>query len=246
MADLARTLSSQPQCGARRLRRSTAAQCRLGAAVLRRQEYRRRFVRDRCLVAGHCVDGARIRGREGRRRVVGGALFDLGQRRQLAESVDLEIESMSRRFTSPHQALPRTHLLSNGEYSVMLTVAGSGYSRWRDIAVTRWREDPTCDPWGCYIYLRDVVDGEVWSAGYQPVGHEPDAYEALFFEDRAQITRRDGSILAVTEILVSPDDNAEVRRVSLTNQGKRTREIELTSYAEVVLAPAAADAAHPA
>ena len=128
----------------------------------------------------------------------------------------------------------------------MLTVAGSGYSRWRDIAVTRWREDPTCDPFGCYIYLRDVVDGEVWSAGYQPVGHEPDAYEALFFEDRAQITRRDGSILAVTEILVSPDDNAEVRRVSLTNQGKRTREIELTSYAEVVLAPAAADAAHPA
>jgi len=153
---------------------------------------------------------------------------------------------MSRRFTSPHQALPRTHLLSNGEYSVMLTVAGSGYSRWRDIAVTRWREDPTCDPWGCYIYLRDVVDGEVWSAGYQPVGHEPDAYEALFFEDRAQITRRDGSILAVTEILVSPDDNAEVRRVSLTNQGKRTREIELTSYAEVVLSPSAADAAHPA
>jgi cyclic beta-1,2-glucan synthetase len=122
--------------------------------------------------------------------VVAGALLDLGQLRQLAESVDLEIESMSR-FTSPHQALPRTHLLSNGEYSVMLTVAGSGYSRWRDIAVTRWREDPTCDPFGCYIYLRDVVDGEVWSAGYS---RSPGRPSRPCSSRRAQITRHDGSI----------------------------------------------------
>jgi cyclic beta-1,2-glucan synthetase len=164
----------------------------------------------------------------------------------LAEFFDLEAESMSRRFTSPHQAEPRTHVLSNGEYSVMLTAAGSGYSRWREIALTRWREDPTCDPWGCYIFLRDVIDGTVWSAGYQPVGREPDSYEAVFSESCARITRRDRSILAVTEILVSPDDPVEVRRISLTNEGKQTREIELTSYAEAVLAPSAADSAHPA
>jgi len=141
---------------------------------------------------------------------------------------------------------PRTHLLSNGNYSVMLTAAGSGYSRWRDVALTRWREDPTCDPWGYYVFLRDVVDGRVWSAGYQPVGCEPDGYDAAFFEDRAEITRRDGPILTSTEILVSPEDDAEVRRVSLTNEGPRTREIELTTYAEVVLAAPAADSAHPA
>ena len=141
---------------------------------------------------------------------------------------------------------PRTHLLSNGNYSVMLTAAGSGYSRWRDVALTRWREDPTCDPWGYYVFLRDVVDGRVWSAGYQPVGCEPDGYDAAFFEDRAEITRRDGPILTSTEILVSPEDDAEVRRVSLTNEGPRTREIELTTYAEVVLAASAADSAHPA
>ena len=153
---------------------------------------------------------------------------------------------MNRRFSSPHQAAPRTHLLSNGEYSVMLTAAGSGYSRWRDLAVTRWREDPTCDPWGYYIFLRDVAEGEVWSAGYQPVGREPDRYEAVYFADRAEFTRHDGCMVTTTEILVSPDDNAEVRRVSLTNHGNQTREIELTTYAEVVLAPAAADSAHPA
>jgi len=141
---------------------------------------------------------------------------------------------------------PRTHLLSNGNYSVMLTAAGSGYSRWRDLALTRWREDPTCDPFGYYVFLRDAADGRVWSAGYQPVGCEPDSYDAAFFEDRAEITRRDGPILTSTEILVSPEDDAEVRRVSVTNEGNRTREIELTTYAEMVLAASAADSAHPA
>ncbi|MDP9084283.1 MAG: glycosyl transferase [Pseudomonadota bacterium] len=151
-----------------------------------------------------------------------------------------------RRFTSPHHVAPRTHLLSNGNYSVMVSAAGSGYSRWKDIAVTRWREDPTCDPWGCYVFLRDVVNGQVWSAGYQPVGREPDSYEVAFFEDRAEIIRRDGPILTSTEILVSPEVDAEVRLVSVTNEGSRAREIELTTYAEVVLATAAADSAHPA
>ena len=56
----------------------------------------------------------------------------------------------------------------------MITAAGSGYSRWRDLAVTRWREDVTRDCWGTYVFLRDVASGEVWSAGYQPSGAEPD------------------------------------------------------------------------
>ena len=151
-----------------------------------------------------------------------------------------------RRFTSPHHVAPRSHLLSNGNYSVMITAAGSGYSRWRDNAVTRWREDPTCDPWGFYVFLRDVANGQVWSAGYQPIGHEPDEYEVSFFEDRAEITRRDGPIVTSTEILVSTEDDAEVRRVSITNTGNRVREIELTTYSEVVLTSPEADAAHPA
>jgi cyclic beta-1,2-glucan synthetase len=151
-----------------------------------------------------------------------------------------------RRFTSPHGAMPRTQLLSNGRYAVMLTTAGSGYSRWRDLAITRWREDVTRDAWGTYVFLRDVDSGESWSAGYQPRGGEPDSYEVTFSEDRAEIVRRDGAIGTTLQVIVSPEDDAEVRRVSLTNVGTRSREIELTSYAEVVLAPAAADAAHPA
>jgi cyclic beta-1,2-glucan synthetase len=152
----------------------------------------------------------------------------------------------ARRYTTPHGPVPQTHLLSNRRYAVMLTAAGSGYSRWRDIAVTRWREDATCDDSGTYFFLRDVDSGESWSAGFQPCGVEPESYEATFFEDRAEIIRRDGSIVTKLEVIVSSEDEAEVRRVSLTNLGLRTREIDVTSYAEVVLATHAADVAHRA
>jgi cyclic beta-1,2-glucan glucanotransferase len=151
-----------------------------------------------------------------------------------------------RQFTSPHESRPRTHLLSNGRYAVMLTTAGSGYSRCGSLAVTRWREDTTRDCWGTYLFLRDVQSGAVWSAGFQPAGVDPASYRVTFFEDRAEIQRRDGSITTTLDVLVSPEDDAEMRRVSLTNLGTRTHEIELTSYAELVLAPPAADAAHPA
>jgi cyclic beta-1,2-glucan synthetase len=150
-----------------------------------------------------------------------------------------------RRYHSPHDAVPRTHLLGNGRYSVMLTAAGAGYSRWRDLAVTRFREDVTRDCWGSFVFFRDMQSGDVWSAGYQASGVEPDSYEVLFSEDRAEVLRRDGAIASRLEVVVSPEDDAEVRRVSLTNHGLRPREIELTSYAEVVLAPPAADLAHP-
>jgi cyclic beta-1,2-glucan synthetase len=151
-----------------------------------------------------------------------------------------------RRFSTPHDPSPRTQLLSNGRYAVMLTSAGSGYSRWRDIAVTRWREDATRDCWGSYIYLRDPQTNQVWSAGYQPSGLEPETYEAAFFEDRAEIHRRDRTLHTSLEVVVSSDDDAELRRVSITNQGLRSREIQVTSYAEICLTSQAADVAHPA
>ncbi len=156
------------------------------------------------------------------------------------------LPTTSRRFRSPHHPIPRTHLLSNGRYAVMLTAAGSGYSRWLDLAITRWREDVAEDAWGSYVFLRDVSSGETWSAGYQPMGREPDAYEVAFVENGAEIRRRDGTLSTTLDVAVSPESDGEVRRVSITNSGSRAREIDVTSYAELVLAPAAADDAHPA
>ena len=150
-----------------------------------------------------------------------------------------------RRLRSVHDATPEAHLLSNGRYAVMLTAAGSGYSRWGDSAITRWREDVTRDDWGAYVFLRDAQSGDVWSAGYQPSGVEPDSYDVTFTEDRAEFVRRDGPVTTTLDVVVSPEDNAEVRRVSVANAGNGDRHIELTSYTELVLAPPAADAAHP-
>jgi cyclic beta-1,2-glucan glucanotransferase len=149
-----------------------------------------------------------------------------------------------RRLHSPHSATPQVHLLSNGRYAVMLTAVGSGYSAVRDLAVTRWREDATRDDTGSYIFLRNVESGEVWSAAYQPSAVEPDRYEVTFTEDRAEFIRVDANLTTTLEIIVSPEDDAEVRRVSISNTGGREVDIEVTSYSEVVLAPAAADAAH--
>jgi cyclic beta-1,2-glucan synthetase len=156
------------------------------------------------------------------------------------------VPTVERHFTSPHSSVPRTQLLSNGRYAVMLTTAGSGYSRWQDLAITRWREDVTRDAWGTYVFLRDVDSGETWSAGHQPRGVTADSYEVTFSEDRVEIVRRDHAITTTLQVIVSPEDDAEVRRVSVTNLGAKSRDIELTSYAEIVLAPPMADAAHPA
>ena len=151
-----------------------------------------------------------------------------------------------RRFDGTIGATPVTHLLSNGRYSVMLTTTGSGSSRWGDLAVTRWREDPALDDWGSFILLRDTGNGRVWPAGLQPVGTPPDTYDVAFGEDRAEFARRDGMLTTLMEVLVSPEEDAEVRRVSVTNTGTKPRTIELTSYAELALIRPADDIAHPA
>ena len=156
------------------------------------------------------------------------------------------VPPIMRRFQSAHDPVPRTHLMSNGAYAVMITSAGSGYSRWRDLDVTRWREDVTRDCYGSYVFLRDTRSGEVWSAGYQPSGAEPDRYEVTFSEGRAEFIRNDKGIKTTLEVAVSPEDDAEVRRLSIANLGGRTRELDVTSYAEIVLAPYAADQSHPA
>jgi len=149
-------------------------------------------------------------------------------------------------LTNPDVAVPEVQLLSNGRYNVMITNAGGGYSRWKDIALTRWHEDSTCDNWGSFCYIREVASGEFWSTAYQPTLTQSKKYEAIFSEGHAEFRRRDWSIDMHSEIVVSPEDDIELRRIHLTNQLKKRRLIDVTSYAEVVLASSASDALHPA
>lgn len=156
-------------------------------------------------------------------------------------------EAPFRVFDSPNTPFPEVNLLSNeGRYSVMITNSGGGYSRWKDIAVTRWREDSTQDNWGAFCYIRDAENGNFWSATYQPTLRHADKYEAIFSKGRAEFRRRDFDIDTHTIIVVSPEDDIELRRVHLVNRTRARKIIDITSYAEVVLAPNGDDLAHPA
>jgi cellobiose phosphorylase len=165
---------------------------------------------------------------------------------EASESRNVGAASPVRVMTTPNTHTPEVHLLSNGRYHVMISNAGGGYSRWKDLAVTRWHEDPTRDCWGSYCYVRDVQSKAFWSNTYQPTLKSGISYEATFQQARAEFRRSDADIDTHTEICVSPEDDVELRRVTVTNRSRARRAIDLTSYAEVVIAPASADAAHPA
>lgn len=154
-------------------------------------------------------------------------------------------DEVSRRLTTADTPAPRAHLLSNGQYTVVLTNAGGGFSTCRGLAVTRWRSDPTRDCHGTFIYLRDTATGKLWSAGHQPLATPADYYEVIFSADKAELRRRDGDVETHVEIAVAPDD-AEVRRVTLVNHGTAARALDVTSFAEVALIDPRADLAHPA
>ncbi len=163
-----------------------------------------------------------------------------------AREARFPVSAGRRRLQTWRPRTPHTQLLSNGRYAVMVSASGAGFSRCANLAVTRWSEDVTCDRSGHAIFLRDRGSHEVWSAGFAPTGVKPDSYRVTFAEDRVEIARRDGPWATRLQVLVSAEHDAEARRISISNQGDTTRDIEVTSYAEVLLTSAAADRAHRA
>ncbi|HDT3410635.1 glycoside hydrolase family 94 protein [Klebsiella variicola] len=150
-------------------------------------------------------------------------------------------------FYSVDTPSPDIQLLSNGHYHLMLTAGGGGYSRWNDIALTRWRSDTTRDNWGAFCYIRDTQTGDVWSNTWQPTGYTSGQDEEVLFTDAgAEFRRSLGGLSVKTQVVISPEDDVELRRLTLIHRGRKPRSLELTTYAEVVLAPDASDLAHPA
>jgi cyclic beta-1,2-glucan synthetase len=157
-------------------------------------------------------------------------------------SADVQLRSVN----TANTVTPEIQLLGNGSYQVMVTNSGGGYSRWKDIAVTRWREDATKDNTGIFCYIKDVKSGNFWSNTYQPTLKTSKRYEAVFSQGHVEFRRHDDGIDTKTEIVISPEDDTEMRRMRLTNKTKSERVLEITSYAEVVLASQASDESHPA
>lgn len=159
---------------------------------------------------------------------------------------DAEGGDATRTYETADTPSPEVHLLGDGQYHVMVSNSGSGYSRWNDLAVTRWQPDATRDHHGQFCYIRDLVTGEYWSTTYQPTLRQPEKYHVFFGPGKAEFRRVDNKLVAHTTIAVSPEDDVEVRRVDLKNLSRMPRSIELTSYGEVVIAAPSTDAAHRA
>ena len=150
------------------------------------------------------------------------------------------------KFETAQSTTPKVQLLSNRQLSTMTTNAGGGYTRWKDMDITRWRADSTRDDYGSFLFLKDIESGEIWSNLYHPIDREPDRYSVHFPLDRAEYRRRDYGIETQTELIVSPEDDVEIRRITLTNHSLRGRRIEATSYYELALATHSTDRQHPA
>ena len=157
-----------------------------------------------------------------------------------------EEHEFERHFYSADTPMPEARILSNGRYVVMLTSSGSGFSRFGELAISRWRENPAKDPWGNFFYINDLTKHKLWSATYQPCHDQSAGDEMSFSLEKVTYTRTNGDIHTLTEVSVSPEWDAEIRRITFTNQGEEAHVLEVTSYSEVILAPQAADDAHPA
>ncbi len=162
------------------------------------------------------------------------------------EELEKEDTEVIRTYGVPEDILPKCHILSNGRYFVMITESGNGYSKKEDIQLTRWREDALTGKHGQYIFIKNLNVNKLWSATYAPIYTEPHGYKVNFLQDKAEFIRVDDNIDTHTEIIVSPEDNVEIRKVTLTNHGMEDALMELTSYFETVLTHQGADIAHPA
>jgi cyclic beta-1,2-glucan synthetase len=157
------------------------------------------------------------------------------------------VEDSKLRITNtPNTLMPELQLLSNGNYQVMVTNSGGGYSRWKNIAVTRWREDAIKDNYGIFCYIKDVNTGNYWSNTYHPTLQLSKKYETVFSQGTIEFHRQDFGFETKTQVVVSPEDNVEIRKIKITNRSQVAKVLEITSYTEIVLASQASDEAHPA
>ncbi len=207
--------------------------------ALQRQIWQRRFHADPVVRSNELVLQERIP-----RRLI---IQRTGNEDEPAPTHAVEVAKPAvREMDTAYTAQPRIALLGNVPYTTLITNAGGGFSRYGGIVVTRWRRDTTRDNQGEWIYLKDLSTGRVWSAAHQPVAVDADSYHVLFASDRAEFFRRDGEIETRMEVVISSDDGAAVRRITVTNRSTTVRDIELTSYSEIVLQSLDTDRQHPA
>ena len=178
-------------------------------------------------------------------RVTKRVIYDREKKHEVAELRNEKHNNLVRIYKTANTEVPETELLSNGTFSLMISNSGSGYSKKDDMIIYRWKEDFTLDNSGMFFYIKNVNSQEYWSAAYEPCRDEGDSYEVIFSLDRAEFKRNDGNISTHMEIAISSEDDAEIRKITITNHSEHSRIVEVTSYLEITLSTYNADVIHP-
>lgn len=145
-----------------------------------------------------------------------------------------------------HQPGKSVHILSNGSMQMLTTESGSGYLAWKDVALTRWRNDPILDPWGNRFYFQDMDHEKMWMLGIQPIHEQFQEYRVLYSPHMIEIRQVIGDIRIIIQSTITPNEDVCLQKISLTNQSNKKCQVRLLSYGEVVLAPQTTDQQHPA
>lgn len=147
------------------------------------------------------------------------------------------------RYFSSISDIPEVSVLSNKKYCLLMNDRGNSFSRYRTIQLNRYRKITEQD-YGIFCYIRNIKDNKVWSNTYAPLNQEPDKYEVIFASDKIKYVRTDGNITTTTEVVVTKDHHAEIRKITFKNQSEEDQILELTTYQEPIICENMADVSH--
>ena len=141
--------------------------------------------------------------------------------------------------------MPEVSVLSNKKYCLLMNDRGNSFSRYRTLQLNRYRKVTEQD-YGIFMFIKDLDTNNVWSNTYAPINVKPDKYEVVFASDRIKYYRTDGAISTNTEIVVTKNHHAEIRKITFKNDSDDLKRLQLTTYTEPILAENMADVSHRA
>ena len=139
--------------------------------------------------------------------------------------------------------LPEVSVLSNKKYCLLMNDRGDSFSRYRTLQLNRYRKVTEQD-YGIFLYIKDIDTNYIWSNTYAPMNKKPDKYEIVFAADKIKYLRTDGKITTKTEIVVTKNHHAEIRKITFKNESDDVKRLELTSYTEPILSENMDDVSH--
>ena len=139
--------------------------------------------------------------------------------------------------------IPEVSILSNSHYMTLINDRGCGFSRYETTQLNRYRKITEQD-YGLFLYVKDLSNNKIWSNTYAPMNVMPEKYNVVFASDRIKYMRFDNEITTKTEIIVTKEDSAEIRKITFNNHSDTAKKLELTTYTEPIIVNNIEDITH--